>query len=150
LACAIDSATTSATGSPTYRTLPCASTGCGGSFIGLPSVPVMSQPQGRPFTPVRSAPVKTSTTPLDCFAFTTSIARIVACACGERRNQAYVCRGADTSSVYWPVPVRKRASSLRRTAWPMTLVNAPASFVPIVASYLPITVAACCTALTML
>jgi hypothetical protein len=88
--------------------LPCASTGCGGSFIGLPSVPVMSQPQGKPLTPSRSAPVKMATTPGIPFAFAVSILRSLACACGERRKYACVWFGGLTSSVYWPEPVRKR------------------------------------------
>ena len=62
------SATTSATWSPTWRTLPCASTGCGGSFIGVPSLLWISQPHGRPPTlaSARSAPVKIRTTPGAC------------------------------------------------------------------------------------
>jgi hypothetical protein len=88
-ACVGVSATTSATGSPTWRTLPCASTGCGGSFIGLPSLLWISQPQGRPPTlaSARSAPVKTATTPGAASAGAVSIAFTSrACACGERRK----------------------------------------------------------------
>ncbi len=48
--------------SPTWRTLPWASNGCGGSIIGLPSFEVTSQPQERPPT-CRPAPVKTAATP---------------------------------------------------------------------------------------
>src|SRR5216684_1669077 len=50
LACASDSAMTTAMRSPTCRTLPCASGGYGGSFIGWPLTSVISQPQGRPPT----------------------------------------------------------------------------------------------------
>ena len=42
------SAITTATASPTWRTLPTASTGCGGSAIGEPSLLWICQPQGRP------------------------------------------------------------------------------------------------------
>ena len=60
--------------------LPCGwlITGTGGSFIGLPSVPVMSQPHGRPLTPSRSAPVKMATTPFAAFALAVSILPIFA------------------------------------------------------------------------
>ena len=59
------SAITTATGSPTWRTLPTASTGCGGSAIGEPSLLWICQPQGRPpmLSAAMSAPVKTATTP---------------------------------------------------------------------------------------
>src|SRR5207249_11049772 len=50
LAWASDSAITTATRSPTCRTLPCASGGYGGSFIGWPLTSVISQPQGSPPT----------------------------------------------------------------------------------------------------
>ena len=57
------SATTAAIGSPTWRTLPSASTGCFGSFIGWPKRSVTSQPQGMPPTPSKSFAVKTLSTP---------------------------------------------------------------------------------------
>ena len=44
---------------------------------------------------------------------------ILAWACGERTNTARVSPGRPTSSVYWPLPVMKRKSSLRRTAAPI-------------------------------
>ena len=64
--------------------------GCGGSFIGLPSVLWISQPHGRPPTlsAAMSAPVKIAITPGDCFAAAMSMLRIFACACGERRKMA--------------------------------------------------------------
>src|SRR5581483_7293538 len=43
----------------------------------------------------------------------------VACACGERTNTAQVWPGRVMSSVYWPLPVMKRWSSLRLTGAPM-------------------------------
>ena len=89
--------------------MPCASTGCGGSFIGVPSVLVISQPQGSPLTlPATSLPVKTFATPGIASARLVSIERIVACACGERTNTAWRWFARLMSSVYWPLPVRKR------------------------------------------
>jgi len=90
LACSSVSATTSATWSPTWRTLPWASTGCGGSFIGEPSLLWISQPHGRPPTlaSARSAPVKMRTTPGDFSAASRLMDLMRACAYGERRNAA--------------------------------------------------------------
>src|SRR5579885_1023687 len=65
------------------------------------------------------APVSTSTTPGILFAAPTSMALILARACGERTKKARVAPGLVTSSVYWPLPVMKRMSSLRRTAAPI-------------------------------
>src|SRR5690242_14409064 len=64
------------------------------------------------------------------FALLVSMLRIFACACGERRKYAYVWFGNATSSVYCPLPIRKRASSLRLTDWPMN----PDSIAPMVDS----------------
>ncbi|MCY1224097.1 hypothetical protein D9M72_362420 [compost metagenome] len=81
---------TSATWSPTWRTLSWAITGCGGSFIGEPSMLWISQPQGRPPTlsAARSSPVSTAITPGAASASVLSIERMRACACGERRKYA--------------------------------------------------------------
>src|SRR6185437_4493680 len=88
--------------------------------MGLPSVPVMSQPHGRPPTAAgMSAPVYTASTPGACFAASVRMARMRAWACGERTKQAYDWCGSVTSSVYCPAPVRKRASSLRSMRAPM-------------------------------
>ena len=65
-----------------------ARTGCFGSFIGLPSMDLISQPQGSPPTPARSLPVNTPSTPGAPRAAAVSIARILACAWGLRRKQA--------------------------------------------------------------
>src|SRR3954470_17160790 len=46
---------TTATGSPTWRTRSTASTGCGGSFIGEPSLELISQPPGRALNPAKLA-----------------------------------------------------------------------------------------------
>ncbi len=48
----------------------------------------MSQPQGSPPTPCRSAPVNTATTPGAAFAREVSTPPTFACACGERTNTA--------------------------------------------------------------
>src|SRR4029079_1750986 len=89
----------------------------------------MSHPHGRPFTPSRSAPVYIGRTPGAFFAFAVSMPRMRACACGERRKNTCAWRAIVTSSVNCPAPVRKRASSLRRTDWPMYPVSlAPISF----------------------
>src|SRR4051812_25047 len=48
--------------------------------------------------------------------------RMLACACGERTNAAYVWRGGATSSADWPLPARKRQSSFRSTRAPMSEV----------------------------
>ncbi len=83
--------------------------GWGGSFIGWPSVLVISQPQGRPpILPSTSLPVKTFTTPGMASALATLTPLILACACGERTNTAWHWLARLMSSVYWPAPVRKR------------------------------------------
>jgi len=84
--------------------------GCGGSFMGWPSVLVMSQPQGRPLmlSAATSAPVNTPSTPGAVFAASVFTLLTLACACGERTNTAWHCAASTTSSVYWPAPVRKR------------------------------------------
>jgi len=84
------SAMTIATGSPTWRTLPSASKGCGGSFISLPSLPAMPQAHGTPLSlsAVTFSPVKIATTPELVSASALSIARISAWAWGERKNTA--------------------------------------------------------------
>ena len=85
-ACSRVSATTAAIGSPTWRTLPRARTGCPGSFIGSPLMSVTCQPHGSPPTPSKSAPVKIRTTPGIPSAADTSIPVIVPCATSERRK----------------------------------------------------------------
>ncbi|MNX92811.1 hypothetical protein D3C86_1249650 [compost metagenome] len=81
---------TSATWSPTWRALPCASAGWGGSFIGVPSMLWISQPQGRPPTlsAAISSPVSTAITPGEASASVLSTERMRAWACGERTKQA--------------------------------------------------------------
>jgi hypothetical protein len=77
----------------------------------------ISQPHGRPptFASARSWPVKMRITPGAAFAASRLIDLMRACACGDRRNAAKVWPCITTSSVYWPAPVRKRASSRRFT-----------------------------------
>jgi hypothetical protein len=66
--------------------LPTANAGKGGSFIGAPSLKVIPHPHGSVPQPsaVKSAPVKTASTPAVRSAAPLSIAPIVACAFGER------------------------------------------------------------------
>ena len=60
-----------------------------GSFIGVPSVLVMSQPHGRPPTPREvGAGVDRDARRGSFVAAAVSMPSIVACACGERRNTA--------------------------------------------------------------
>src|SRR5262249_30884168 len=75
-----------------------------------------------------SAPVSTASTPGICLAALASIRLIFAWACGERRKWMWVWPGRLTSSVYWPLPVMKRKSSLRRTAAPMPVAFMAVSF----------------------
>ena len=92
------SATTAATGSPTWRTLPCASTGCLGSCIAWPKRSVTCQPQGMPPTEAKSSPVKMRITPGIAAAAAVSSFAIRPCATSERRKATCAC------------PVRLRSS----------------------------------------
>ena len=89
--------------------------------MGEPSLEWIIQPQIRPpiLSAASCAPVSTSITPGIFLAALTSTLLILARACGERTNTARVPPGRVRSSVYWPFPVMKRMSSLRRTAAPM-------------------------------
>ena len=80
------SATTTAIGSPTWLTLPSARIGCFGSFIGSPFLSVISQPQGMPPTPSRSAAVNTRSTPGAALAAVVSTPLMVPWATSERRK----------------------------------------------------------------
>ena len=95
------SAITTATGSPTWRTLPTAITGCGGSAIGEPSLLWICQPQGSPPTlsAAMSAPVYTATTPGAFAAAAVSMLLILACGRSERRMNAWSWPGRLMSSV---------------------------------------------------
>ena len=74
--------------------------GWGGSFMGVPSVLVISQPQGRPpILPSMSLPVKISTTPGMALARVRSMLLMLACACGLRTNTAQVWLACVMSSV---------------------------------------------------
>jgi hypothetical protein len=70
--------------------LPWASTGCGGSIIGEPSLLWICQPQGTPPISSRatSSPVKIATTPGIDAAAAVSTDLIVPCGMSERRKQA--------------------------------------------------------------
>src|SRR5215217_7874521 len=121
---------TTATGSPTWHTLSLASAGCAAIFIGEPSLEWIIQPQIR--LPILSdascAPVSTASTPGIAVAALVSTFLILAWACGERTNIARVSPGRLMSSVYWPLPVMKRRSSVRRTAAPMPVAAAFGAF----------------------
>src|SRR5271168_563331 len=67
----------------------------------------------------RSAPVSTASTPGTASAGPLSIARMYACACGERTITAYACPGRLTSSLKLPAPVSRRRSSTRGSGCPM-------------------------------
>ena len=101
--------------------MPAAIAGCGAIFIGEPSLEWIIQPQMRlPILSVASsAPVSTASTPGIAAAALVSTRLILAWACGERTNTARVSPGRLMSSVYWPLPVMKRKSSLRRTDAPI-------------------------------
>src|SRR5215510_624493 len=89
--------------------------------MGEPSLEWIIQPQIRLpiLSAASSAPVSTASTPGSAFAALASIDLMRAWACGERTNTARVSPGRLTSSVYCPLPVMKRKSSLRRTAAPI-------------------------------
>ena len=74
--------------SPTNRTLPCASIGNGGSFIGTPLASLIPQPQGNEpsLSAAASSPVRTAMTPGEASAALLSMPRSTACPCGERTN----------------------------------------------------------------
>src|SRR5262249_16274321 len=104
--------------------------GCGGSFIGCPSLPLMPQPQGSPLTPsaLRSAPVNTASTPGMARAAPVSVDLISACACGERTKTLATIAGRWISATYLPPPDRHRRSSLRRGAAPIPITLAVAEY----------------------
>src|ERR1051326_6860518 len=116
-----------ATGSPTKRTRSAGSGGCGATkitslwwmtssygFVGSGACPTGLTPSA-----TASAPVSTATTPGIARAAAVSTRTIVACAWGERTKHAYAWPGTLTSSPYVPRPTTRRASSLRRTGFPM-------------------------------
>ena len=86
--------------SPTYRTRPTASPGRGGFAIGEPSACLIEGRRGSPEKPAfnQSSPVKTAITPGAACAMDVSIARMFACACGERTNAASSMPGSSMSS----------------------------------------------------
>ena len=88
------SATTNATGWPTWRTLPSASTGRGVSCRGLPSRLMSGTVQGTSPRPSArtSSPVPTNSTPGMRRAAVASMRLICACATGERSTKACVIR----------------------------------------------------------
>src|SRR2546425_2671997 len=103
-------ATTAATGSPTCRTTPSITSGYRlGTFMSLIRGPIGSGPQRA----ATSSPVQITTTPAATRAFFTSMAAILACACGLRTMATCSRPGGTTSSTYVAVPVMSRGSSRR-------------------------------------
>jgi hypothetical protein len=79
--------------------LPSASTGWRGSFIGVPSRLLISQPHGSPPTCLKCSPVKMPSTPGALAAAAVSSLLMRACACGLRRKWPQVWPGSVMSSV---------------------------------------------------
>jgi hypothetical protein len=90
-------------------------------FIGEPSLEWIIQPQM--MFPIASsascAPLRMPITPGIFSAAEVSMLLILACACGERMKWACFMPGTTMSSVYRPLPVMNRLSSLRATRAPM-------------------------------
>src|SRR2546428_11515716 len=108
-------ATTAATGSPTCRTTPSITSGYRlGTFMSLIRGPIGSGPQRA----ATSSPVQIATTPAAARAFFTSMAGILAWACGLRTRTTCSRPGGTTSSTYVAVPVMSRGSSRRFTRAP--------------------------------
>src|SRR6266513_3355144 len=120
-ACSRVCASTTATASPTKRTVSTASACRGGDASGLPSGRLKSAEFGSGLTPAltKSCPVTTPVTPGIVSAAALLIAAIRACGCGERRKHANTWPGAETSSAKRPLPTRRSASSTRRTGLPL-------------------------------
>src|SRR5258706_6579700 len=76
----------------------------------------------------KSLPVRTRWTPGCLFAFSTSIERIFACACGDRSNLACTMRGRTMSSAKRVWPVTFARPSTRRRGLPMTFIDPPRRF----------------------
>ena len=93
------SATTMATISPTWRTLPMAIAGCAGSTMGDPSLLWISHPVGMPPTSAMSGPVNTARTPGADSAAPVSTLPRSAWATGERSRCANNWPGRLMSSV---------------------------------------------------
>src|SRR6476646_4630353 len=112
MACALVRATTTATGSPTKRTRPTASSGRANT-PGLSSTGGMCRPP-------RSSAVNTPATPGIARAPSASTDRTSACAIGDRTNTPYSAPSQGTSSRYRAVPVSSARSSLRSMGRPRT------------------------------
>src|SRR5947209_7977805 len=108
-----DSATMTATGSPTAATRPRASGGNGGTLANGNGIGGTSPTWGM------SSTVATATTPGYSRAAAVSIAVTRALGYGERTNARSSTSSGCTSSTYLPLPVRKRESSTRRIGLPV-------------------------------
>ena len=102
-------ATMAATGSPTKRTISCASSRRGGTVIGEPSgrLKIASVGMVPMSSLIRSAPVKTASTPGIPVAACVSIDLIFACACGERSTCSHSAPSSGLSSMNCPFPVEQ-------------------------------------------
>src|SRR5262249_14860629 len=112
------SATTTATGSPTYRTRPWASTGWRYGSRSMPSKVIRS---GMGSTCATSSPVKTACTPRIAWACETSTPTMCPCETVERTTRIQTWPGRSTSSTNRPVPCSNRLSSRRSTRSPTCL-----------------------------
>src|SRR5258708_4444053 len=127
-ACSRVSATTRATGSPMNRTRSVASTvpapgmpnGWEGKWLSTPPG-IHTQGSGM-ILPATSAPVTAASTPGIARAALTSILRMRACPCSDRRISMCVMPGSVMSATNRPLPLRSSGSSRRLTGVPMTLV----------------------------
>ena len=108
--------TTTASGSPTYRTVSVASSDWPIWALIMPGIG--GDASGRS---ARSAPVNAAITPGASSAALTSTERIRACATAERTKWTWHAPGRRMSSVYTPPVVRKRGSSVRMTLVPSML-----------------------------
>ena len=112
--CASESASTTATGSPTYRTVSRASTSRANGPSNVPLAP-STLPLGACGEIRRSSAVNTAATPgIDRASSNPSMPLTRPCGMMERTNTARSASGIGTFSTYRPSPRRNRGSSVRR------------------------------------
>ena len=141
-----ESATTTATPSPTCRALSNASGKCDGILIS--SVTGQAHGSEPAQSAASSAPLNAATTPSSSRAAFSSTRLIVACAYGLRTTDSQSWPGRLMLSMNWPCPVTSLWSSLRGTEVPTDRLRVRVSVVAICP--LPYaTAAALCTASTM-
>ena len=76
-------------------------------------------------TVAKSAPVYTPITPGSASALLMSMLLMRACACGLRTVAAWAMWATAWSSMYLPLPIKKRLSSTRFMLWPIHLRGRP-------------------------